>query len=664
MAPKPKRGKKSSSKDDSRILIGTTALHARYLVGEEFTRLNSKLEPTQLPNDKFQMSKIFLGQEISLKRQFEDLDGVAQVVIKTDSMLGTIQEIPPAYGVGPRTSVLRISPTPETLSFSMVEWDLTSIRASNDLLPRYDPRRYLEMDISSWPPKASPGDQVCAKYSWDISTYENLEDPIVKRSYTRYVIRKVQGDHIWVLVIRALSRRGITTFACEVRFLPGEGFLVPPYYYENKELFRGDPFRSKLMAGIDHKRFLYGGYRVVEAPSPNVTSSSPNKALGGDGIVGAYYANSGVFELFNEEKKKVINDKFKCVKYDDPEKGVFRKIVPRDDPHEPNSSLTDPSANSSVKASVTMKNVDGMKKVFVSAFPVTNVLRGTDEVPPKEPAMLRYGQRPKDASGCENSGKIWVNPNDLNRDLFQDGHIPTAWPQLENETEGPDMQTFQGLRARRDSGLFDLDNESPRLEALAKHEIETYVQRKFSKECKRFAKLTVSPQTRVNKRKQTKPVKFGKANPLFGKANRVVRLCGTCHKSSHAKPQSCPGPRPILGCECGSSTHTKYECPLEMPRPSVSKPQSLLGQHLLHGAKPKVPAGPTHSQAGPTHSEAGPTPRQATATAQVEEGTHDPWMGHISQPNASCELSISDTSMKSASPVGSEFHPPSTPDQF
>ena len=95
MAPKPKRDKKSSSKDDSRILIGTTALHARYLVGEEFTRLNSKLEPTQLPNDKFQMSKIFLGQEISLKRQFEDLDGVAQVVIKTDSMLGTIQEIPP-----------------------------------------------------------------------------------------------------------------------------------------------------------------------------------------------------------------------------------------------------------------------------------------------------------------------------------------------------------------------------------------------------------------------------------------------------------------------------------------------------------------------------------------------------------------------------------------
>lgn len=632
MSSKKQRGKKSSSSnDESRIMIGTTALHARYLVGQEFTRLNGKLEPTQLTLDTFQMNEIRLGQEIDLNRQFENLEGTAQVVIKSDCMLGTIQEVPLTNGAGPKTSILRISPTPESLSFSMVEWDLTMIRAGLDLLPRYDPRRYLEMDISSWPPKASLGDQVCAKYSWDVNTLNNLQDPIVKRSYTRYVIRKVQGDHIWVLVIKALSRRGITTFACEVRFLSGEGFLVPPYYHENDELFKGDPFQSKLMAGIDHKRFLYGGYRVLEAKPPNVTAGLPDKDLGGEGIVGAYYTNSGVFELFDKEKKRVINDKFKCVRHDDPEKGVFRKIVPRDDPHGSNAPPTDQSGNSSVKATVTTQNVDGLKKVYVTAFPVTTVLRGTDQVPPKEPAMLRYGQRPKNVEKC------WVNQNDLDRTLFNNGHVPTSWPQLENETEGPDLQTFQGLRARQDSSLFDLDNESPRLEALAKHEIERFIKGKLSKECTRFAKLAVSAKTRVNKRKQNRPAKFGKP--------RVVRLCGTCQGLSHDKLNSCPGPQPILGCECGSSTHTKYECPLAMPMPPVSLPKQK-----LHGARKLVPSGSAHKLAGPSHG-------QATATDTANEGTHIPEVEHISMPHDSIEFSISDTSLESTSLIGSEFQP-------
>ena len=196
-----------------------------YEPNHQFVRISNN-QRVPKPLIRQDLAKFRIGSFIPLKHQFQNMLASGLVVINTGAYLGTVQFMP----TKPSASILRITPCPSELHVSFLEYNAYRFMIQENLPQPCDPEGYLELDISAWPPVPVKGDQVCGKADW-IEKSTDPNDMYLTRYYKRYVIRRVSGDHVWVLQARS-QRRSDKQFdyACEIKFISGLGFIVPPVY--------------------------------------------------------------------------------------------------------------------------------------------------------------------------------------------------------------------------------------------------------------------------------------------------------------------------------------------------------------------------------------------------------------------------------------------------
>lgn len=298
-----------------------------YQSGNEFCRIsNTDRKPTKLAENRFMMATLGLGQYLPLNRQFDDLGGKGTIVIKNDNgILGTVE----TRHTRPLSSILRVTPTPRVLELSMREYDITRFWANQPLPERWDPEGYLELDITSWPPRPQQGDQVCAKTEWTTPSTDP-SDPYFTRTYKRYVIRKACGDHIWVLQVRSL-RKGDEKlcYTCEVRFIPGLGTIVPSFYLSPNPIFFNDPFQYLLLNKLDFGTFQ----RITNSDESPYSSLDTNPYDGVNPIAQSNYSRTTTKVRMQKIPKGDGTFRIQIIPaYDDDlDRKYFHQIVPEGD---------------------------------------------------------------------------------------------------------------------------------------------------------------------------------------------------------------------------------------------------------------------------------------------------------------------------------------------